>query len=257
MWDSKALLVLVEPERSSEARIRLAADLADRFDCTLIGLASGTAKAADELRVAEERFHTVSRKAAPIREWRSFIAPPAEARLGEARAADLLILGWNRRTAAGPPAEFRKFRLRKLLGQAGRPILLVPDGLGVLDASRILVAWSDTQAARRAITAALPLLRLAQQVQLVDALNGVEDGVSRRSLSDITRYLLRHDVPAEEMHSTQPNGLTPGHILRIAQRLGADLIVSGVDGASGCRAVALENQVNPARHFKECWLLSR
>jgi hypothetical protein len=37
-----------------------------------------------------------------------------------------------------------------LVMQTGRPLLMIPNGIEVLKAERILVAWKDTREARRA-----------------------------------------------------------------------------------------------------------
>src|SRR5215213_5231780 len=115
-----ALLVHAEPDEAAEARVRLAAGLADRFDATLIGLASreamppaitapvlGGAVAAEVLEAEQERVEAGLRaahgrfRAAAERDgrrtgWRSFLDHPADALGREARAADLLVLGRGR-----------------------------------------------------------------------------------------------------------------------------------------------------------------
>ena len=64
MWSYKALLVHAERDGSSEARILLAADLADRFEATLIGLTADPLASVRDLGAAGRRFHDVSSRAA-------------------------------------------------------------------------------------------------------------------------------------------------------------------------------------------------
>ena len=52
--------------------------------------------------------------------------------------------------------------------QAGRPLLVVPDACDWLDLRSVLVAWKDTAEARRAVADALPLLRKATDVTIVE-----------------------------------------------------------------------------------------
>ncbi|SHK03324.1 hypothetical protein SAMN02745194_04001 [Roseomonas rosea] len=245
MRDYKALLVHAGLEDTAEARILLAADLADRFDATLIGLAAGSLETTERLDRARDSFHATSRKAARRREWRGSAEPLAGVLAREARAADLLILGL---------AEAAEGELDALAARAGRAVLLVPERTRVLDARQVLVAWRDTRATRRGIASALPILRLAERVALLPVRDGRPEEEQRRELADMARYLLRHDVPAEVLPDGPVEGHLPGEILDAARRLGADLIIAGNRDAEWLHLAVAEAR-DVSGQAGACWLL--
>lgn len=244
MWNYRVLLVQAGWEASSEARITLAADLADRFEAALIGLAAEPLASARDMRVAERRFNAASDKAARQREWRSFAAPLATVLPREARAADMIILDAALGLSGSTPDG--------TFARLGRPFLLVPRHLRALDASRILIAWDDTCEARRAVTAALPVLKLADRVEILATRDSPWDNHNPgRHLSDILVYLVRHAVRTDDARHASPDRQDAVLQLRAARAMGADLIVSGADilhrlAAPGNRALPLEHS----------WLLS-
>ncbi|WP_424138703.1 hypothetical protein [Roseomonas chloroacetimidivorans] len=250
MLSYKVLLVHVERHSSSEARILMAADLADRFEATLIGLAADPIASAEELQAAGRSFHAISSRAARHREWRAFAAPLTAALAREARAADLLVLGFRLGELPGP--------LDATAGPAGRPVLLVPERTCVLDASRILIAWRDTLQARRAVATALPIMRLAEQVEIL-AVHGTTpsgDGAGE-GLSDVAVYLSRHDVRAEIVRQAPADARRANHITLAAQELGADLIVAGASVVPGIIAAQRSDAAQSrGSQLQQCWLLS-
>jgi hypothetical protein len=72
---------------------------------------------------------------------------------------------------------------------------MIPAGLKALRRDRIVIGWTNTRASRRAVTDALPLLRAAGQVMVVqiedsaeavdpwDGLNGVVDRLAGHGMS--------------------------------------------------------------------------
>lgn len=244
MWSYRVLLVQAGWEASSEARITLAADLADRFEATLIGLAAEPLASPRDMRVAERRFHAASSRAARQREWRSFAAPLATVLPREARAADMLILDAALGLCGSSPDG--------IPDRLGRPVLLVPHHLRALDASRILIAWDETCEARRAVTAALPVLRLAKRVEILSTHDDPRENRNPdRDLSDIVVYLLRHAVRTDDARHASFNRRDAALQLRAAHAMGADLIVAGTRVLH--RLVASRNRGLPMEH---CWLLS-
>jgi nucleotide-binding universal stress UspA family protein len=80
-----------------------------------------------------------------------------------------------------------------LVVRSGKPILAVPDSATGLEvAGRALVAWDGSDAASMALAAAVPLLRLARAVTILE----VEDGSIRAPAEEAATYLSRHDVHA-------------------------------------------------------------
>ncbi|NRR28637.1 universal stress protein [Oxalobacteraceae bacterium] len=163
-----------------------------------------------------------------------------------ARYADLLVIGQT------DPA-----RSTPLLGDlpghvilhAGRPVLVVPHAGAVPDSLRnVLIAWDASKEAARAVSAALPLLRRAEQVGLAmfdpeDNSAGLQGG---QPGADIQQYLARHGVRAELLlrHSPRQGLLNrPDSVgealLALAAERKADLLVLGAYGHSRFRETLL------------------
>ncbi|MBD0275831.1 MAG: universal stress protein [Acetobacteraceae bacterium] len=254
-----ALLVHAEPDEAAEARIRLAAGLADRFDAALIGLASrevmpsavtapvlGGAVAAEVLeaeqqraeaglRAAQARFRAAAEREGRRTGWRSFLEHPADALGREARAADLLVLGrgrgasWQGTSWAVDPGD--------VLMRAGRPVLVVPPGVSALEGRRVLVAWKDTREARRAVADALPLLVRAEEVLVLEVVQDDAEEVeqARGRADDAVAFLARHGAPARGGAAGLRGPAGADELLFAAERQGADLIVAGAYGHTRLR----------------------
>jgi hypothetical protein len=72
--------------------------------------------------------------------------------------------------------------------RAGRPMLVVPPRKTFLALNRILIAWKDTAEARKAVAAALPLLKSAQDVMLVKITSDErENEIATRRVVDVAK----------------------------------------------------------------------
>ena len=113
-----------------------------------------------------------------------------------------------------------------------RPTLVLPFA-GQFDtiASRALVAWDDSREAARAVADALPLLRLADRVQVVTWSDStdVEDLAWRKRQNALQHWLEWQGVSAETHIQRTEIGLTDA-MLSHAADFGADLIVMGAYG---------------------------
>jgi nucleotide-binding universal stress UspA family protein len=81
---------------------------------------------------------------------------------------------------------------RDVLVQSRKPILAVPEHHERLDLSVALVAWDGSAAAAAALAAAVPLLRLAERVIILE----VGEQSADTSTDAAATYLSRHDVHA-------------------------------------------------------------
>ncbi len=109
-----------------------------------------------------------------------------------------------------------------LLVKAGKPILAVPDfsnGLNV--AGRALIAWDGSRAASAALAAAVPLLRLAEGVTILE----VDDGSIRAPAEEAAAYLSRHDIHPRIVRSIAGDGSASAAIL--AKSAKYDYLVMG------------------------------
>jgi nucleotide-binding universal stress UspA family protein len=271
------VMVSLALDRSNDARLEIAGQLAKRFNACVIGIAAGEfgpplyftageqaqkvldeGQAAIRSRVAEveAQFRAAMQNRAAVVEWRCAEDFPARFVVQQARAADIIVVGEDGRDALADP--FMQGNPSDLVMQTGRPLLVVPDTSSWLDLRSVLIAWKDTPEARRAIADALPMLRQSKDVNVVEI---VEDDAERPSASsgieDVVAWLSRHGVVA--------SGQVPDHcgdaarqLERIASEIGAGLVVAGAYGHSRLREWVLggvtERLVNPSNY---CSLLSR
>ena len=102
----------------------------------------------------------------------------------------------------------------------------------------MVVAWKDTRESRRAVTDALPFLKLARKVVVV-AIDSDGSPPSSNALAQVAQRLARHDVQATTEETPKGHGTVTEAIEDAARRHGADLIVAGAYGRS---------------HLQEWWL---
>jgi nucleotide-binding universal stress UspA family protein len=235
-----AIMVTVDSEPASKARISLAADLATRFGSLLIGIAGWpllkrpgekeserdlAERAAKELRSLEEMFRKIAGGVAVRVEWRSSMDFPREVIPKEGRAADLLVIGQSMLTGD----VVHSYDPGTIILAAGRPVLVVPPEINRLELSRVLVAWKDTREARRAIRDALPFLKLADEVSIAVAKTpGAEDADAQ--IADVAKYLDRHDVRVAQQIATAASEDAEVLLLDLATQHRVNLIVAGAYG---------------------------
>lgn len=250
----KTILVHSDPGERCALRLDAAINLARQFDAHLVALyaqapfvlpgyllpqvgpeiiaAQQSAVAAAMARAEaafSQRTATVGLKNV---EWRTAIDNPVEVMAMHARYADLVVIGQG--DAGDNSGVAADFPVRLTL-TAGRPVLILPNaGRFASVGKRVLIAWDASREATRAVTDALPLLRLADTVNIV-AINPVLDGHGRVPGADISVYLARHGVRAE-LHIDQGVDIDVGNeLLSRAADFSADLIVMGCYGHSRLR----------------------
>ena len=125
--------------------------------------------------------------------------------------------------------------------QTGRPLLVAPDGRDWLDLRSVLVAWKDTAEARRAISDALPLLRLAKDVTVAAVMEESDGRAAVQSqIGDVIKWLARHAIAAtERIGERKREGGATTALGEIAGDVGASLIVAGAYGHSRFRELIL------------------
>lgn len=244
-----SLMVHLDLDQRNDARLRVAGDLAERFNARVIGVAAqpeilpvyytvdgyAAGFVADDIladikqrmRQAEERFRAALAGRAKEVEWRTAYDEPSYFIAKESRAADLVIIG---KTPTEEKAEpIAQLDPSDLIGNIGRPILVVPHDLEILRAERILVAWKDAREARRAVFAALPLLRKCQNAIVAEIDEGPDSEAPKRRVDDVAAWLAAHGVAA--VGQVEPlRDHAAAQIEAMAKKEGADLIVAGAFG---------------------------
>jgi nucleotide-binding universal stress UspA family protein len=243
------LMVHVEVEPKSDGRFRLAAQMADRFASTLIGIsacvlppypAEGAYFVTEEfvcqeqqdIQAALERTEASFRAAAGVNEskleWRSAIDLPETFIVSQARSADLVIVG----RAPRPMDICRSLDPGALVLRAGRPMLVVPPGIDRLKAERILIGWKESREARRALQDSLPLLHEAKSVAIVEVCDDSMEALARQHVEDVAHYLRRHRIAVGSATAGAAKHGIADHLIDLARVEGADLIVTGAYGHS-------------------------
>jgi nucleotide-binding universal stress UspA family protein len=243
----KTILVHSEANPATTPRLDVAAALATRFEATLIGLGAemldwvGVSDpygimAADwitvmrdqmelDFKVAEDQFN---RHAAGVpHSWLRVMEPPAQAMARQARSADLIVAG-------GAPLHERTGRFvaspADLALLSGRPVLVAPPASGALRAQQILVGWKDSREARRAVVDALPFLKRAEEVVVMEVCDADQLGEAQQRVLEVSDYLKRHGVKARSAAKVAPHDRAAVELNIEAEAIDADLIVSGAYG---------------------------
>jgi len=243
-----AVVVHVDLAEPRDERVRLAAGLSSRFHSTLIGVAAWEPRPpliyggvvvdteptesplqgmSDQLAEAGEHFRTVVGPDQPT-EWRAAIDSPTEFLVREARAADLIIVGRNR-----VPGDLRRtVDPGATILRAGRPVLVVPTDVDSLKAERVVVGWTDTREARRALRDSLPLIRESLSVVIIEIVDFGGEKQAQTHIDDVARYLARHHIAVTVRTTAYSAGSVQAELIRVAEEINADLIVAGGYGHS-------------------------
>ena len=273
------LIVQADADDDGRARIALAAGLARRFGALLVGVAARdlmppvTAPIAGpvavaallatqekdirtELDAAEQQFRDVAAEQDQRCSWRSVIDNPVKVFARESRAADLLVVGRRPESASGKPS--RHMDPGDVLMRAGRPVLVVPPGLSHLDAAHVVVAWKDSREARRAVADALPLLKRATSVLVLEVCDTASDQEDAEdALKGVADYLSRHGVAAAAETRLLREGSVSAELLLAAEQRGAELVVAGGYAHSRFQEWVFGGLTRALLgHFPKCCLLS-
>ncbi len=241
----KTVMVLIHDDAGQEARLQCALDAVRALDGHLLcldvvrlpvaadGFGVGPASA---LLIADERERedeNIARLEARLvtegvsREWARVVAMSDGAIADAARLIDLIVVS---RRGIGDMSETGGLASR-LAELTSAPILMVPTDHKSLDLSgRALVAWDGSAANDGAVRAAVPLLKLASEVEVLTIGEGSEDA----DPAEAAAYLARHGcrVTARRIART---GDVPARLLEAFEASGASWGVMGSYGHSRLR----------------------
>jgi nucleotide-binding universal stress UspA family protein len=243
----KDLLVHLDSSARASERLRLSVDLASRHGARLTGLFAESAILGASLvgrrdpenmaRAAEEargRFEAACAEAkVSSRFWTiggEEYADVVGAVVNVCRRVDLAVFGQERGSDAPVPEGL----VERVVAGSGRPVVVVPafGSFGALG-KRVLVAWTGSREAARALHDALPILERAESVLLV-SLQLPPASTSERALPpvDLADHLRVHGVPASYDRSVVGDLAAGDVVLNRAFDEGADLAVIGAYGLS-------------------------
>ncbi len=245
----RTVMVHVGPEVRDLPRLDSAVDLARLLDATLHGVAAemappvsfvdpvgGTdsfwlveckARIQADLRQAEALFR--ARTAALRTQWTALEAAPATLVADLSCTADLIVASAGAQSGA---SRYSGCDPASLVLLSGRPVLLAPSNGRKLSAEAVIVAWKDTREARRALADALPFLRSAREVVVVEVAEHGQPGGLGGGAQAVASGLARHGVSARAKRVAGATEDVAGQLEAAAQAVGADLIVAGGYGRS-------------------------
>ena len=165
--------------------------------------------------------------------WKQADDYPQPAIVPRAFEADLLVLA-KPATDESQTAQVPNDFAASVLIESGKPALMLPSTEAGTELGRtILIAWKGTAASARAVSAALPLLRLAQSVHVVSW--DESGGSAAHHPLPIECFLRRHAVSAKVHRCGRPEGNVGELMLSKAADVDADMLVMGCYGHSRAR----------------------
>lgn len=244
------LMVHLELGRSNAALLNVAADLAERSQAGVIGIAacqplmatafagayvSGEAIELDRVEIeseakeAQAEFRTLLDGRVADIEWRcvEMATPLADYFAREARGVDVILTAPDRGGSLLP--DTRRANIGDLVMQTGRPVIVVLTHAKGLRPEQVLVAWKDSREARRAALDALPLLEMAGHVTVVEVAREEDEAAAGRRLTDVAAWLKRHGILAETLVAPS-TGDDVAALAAVARAQHADVVVAGAYG---------------------------
>lgn len=253
----RSVLLHLDATPSSAVRLKSAQALALRHEATLSAVFIGSSpqwplqRAFTESPAAlmqpvdwaaaahmESVFDKASATSGATMRWlQNDSADPVEAFCRQALYADLLVLGQHEPNAAAAGAVAKGFAESALI-RTDKPALVLPfEGEFQTVGNEVLIGWNGTPQAAHAVTAAMPWLRSARRVHVLESIE--EAGKHRAGELDIAEYLQFHGVmPTLHRHPALPQGAGE-FMLSLASAVGADLLVMGCYGHSRARELVL------------------
>jgi nucleotide-binding universal stress UspA family protein len=223
-----SVLVYVDTSPDSDERVNLAVTLARQ--CNVYVAAAGLESAADGPR---ERFTRRLAQEQLTGEWQTIVGSATRHMTRHAGAHDLVVLGQhNPSHPSGLEAP------EDVILGCGRPVLVVPYGRVVHPiGGHVLIAWSASREAMRAVQDALPILSLCETVTVL-SVNPEQDG-DLALQAEVVMHLERHGLNASAESTRVASGVVHDAIHKRAIELDSELIVMGAYGHSRLRETVL------------------
>ncbi|MGZ5911805.1 MAG: universal stress protein [Reyranella sp.] len=251
----KTILVHCDASRGTAGRLGIAVDLADRFGGHVVGLHvrqafqapafTDAGPAMDSLyrtyettMRAEEAMATAAFRDAVgsqgiSSEWRVADGYVDEVLAGEARVADLVIVG--QAEPDSPPTATPDDLAEDIAMAAECPVLIVPYiGAAKPPGKTVMLCWNDSREAKHAAVGALPLLAVADKV-IVLIIDPKASHDREEPGADVAVWLARHGVKVTVQLDSAADSDVGGVILSRAADYDVDLIVMGIYGHSRMR----------------------
>lgn len=238
----KNVLLLVHDDSGQEARYRAAIDVTRALNGHLkcldvlslipwpVDAGAGTGILVDfERKMEANNKRDLLSKLAEEQiswEWTETKGPISLSILQASKLIDLIVV--NRRLDDYPIPNMDRV-VGQLVVKSKLPVLAVPvDSTGINFAGAALIAWDGSPAASAAMAAAIPLLKLARAVSVLE----VDDGSVETPATEAIAYLARHDIKAEIIVEDFQLNDAPTLLLAHASNGKFDYVVMGGFGRS-------------------------
>ena len=166
-----------------------------------------------------------------VSEWREVHAESMTASdrmIEAAQTSDLVIMAQSDATVDRADQHLAQ---EQVIRRSGRPVLHVPNGYRAEEMGKsVVIGWSPTREAARAVHDALPLIAKGADVAIV-VVHEAADGQYSGS-TELARALDRHGIEAEVVPRTARKADIAEMLEQEALERGADLIVTGAFGHS-------------------------
>ena len=252
----KTILVHLNDKRRANAVLGPAIHLARRFNAHLIGMHAYASMPAPPLAMAygaqvlgsimaTERqeaeliaaaFAEATANQPFVAEWRCLKVPHVDLAgvvMDHGRSADLIVAGqtdpdWD----LSPLMDFPE----RLALESGRPVLVVPYAGRFGEVGRnVVVAWKAGRESARAVFDALPILQVAENVQILEIKERGDKADALAPDTTIAASLARHGIKPSVRTSVAADIGVGDDILSRLCDLNADLLVMGAYGHSRMR----------------------
>jgi nucleotide-binding universal stress UspA family protein len=222
----------IRPQRHEPSADRRARRHAADAELDGAGAIDSTAARRLFVEAAAARGFAVSRRFAVRHRrravWHDLVGSPARALGIAGPVADFSVVSRPKPQGGG---RARAFLLAALL-DTGRPVLVLPQRPVRALARCVVIAWNQSAEAAAAVTAALPLLKLAQRVVIVSS--GPENRAGPKS-AQLAQYLATFDVEVECVRTRGRNA--EREIQDTYRDARADLLVMGAYSRSRLREI--------------------
>jgi len=235
----KNILLLVHDDLGQEARLQAALDIARALgahlhclDVTLVpsvlatptggygaGILFQDAREAEGLN--KDQVQERLRQEDVPWSWADAIGDFAPALRDAAGLADLIVV--NRALDYFPVPDMLH-AAQEVIVTSARPIVAVPDDARLFNCfGKALIAWDGSAEARSAMMAAVPMLRLAEKVTLLEI--GVTD--AETTAEEAATYLARHGIEPRIVHEEQGEESIGEALLRAVRNHRPSYVVMG------------------------------
>ncbi|WP_154224389.1 universal stress protein [Marinicella rhabdoformis] len=180
-------------------------------------------------RLADMHGYVFKKKAsaAPVALWQAKTGSPDKLFSIIGPVTDMIVV--SRPKKGGKVA--RKFMLSALLNSA-KPVMILPQKPTKTVGKKICIAWNQSPEAARAVAAAMPLIKQADQVTIMS--NGTQNRLGPK-VKHLKQYLTMHGINANHIKLKSKKDATA--LVKAYKESESDLLVMGAYSKSRLRQV--------------------